>query len=81
MYAQTLYKVITPVKQNTISRLNKSKKWKYGYDKEHDIVVISKTGQIGEIYNIQNLRIALPKARLRLTTQTIAGLLRNFLKS
>ena len=42
MYAQTLYKVITPVKQNTISRLNKSKKWKYGYDKEHDIVVISK---------------------------------------
>ena len=62
MYAQTLYKVITPVKQNTISRLNKSKKWKYGYDKEHDIVVISKTGQIGEIYNIQNLRIALPKA-------------------
>ena len=62
MYAQTLYKVITPVKQNTISRLNKSKKWEYGYNKEHDIVVISKTGQIGEIYNIQNLRIALPKA-------------------
>ena len=62
MYAQTLYKVITPVKQNTISRLNKSKKWEYGYNKEHDIIVISKTGQIGEIYNIQNLRIALPKA-------------------
>ena len=61
MYEQDLYKVITPVKQNTISRLNKSKKWQYGYNKEHDIVVISKTGQIGEIYNIQNLKIALPK--------------------
>ena len=39
---------------------NKSKKWKYGYNKEHDIIVISKTGKIGEILEIQNLRIALP---------------------
>ena len=62
MHEQTLYKVVTPVKLTTVSRLNKSKKWKYGYNKEHDIVVISKTGQIGEIYNIQNLKIALPKA-------------------
>ena len=61
MYEQTLYKVIQPIKLNTISRLNKSKKWGYGYNKEHDIVVISKTGQIGEIYEIQNLKIALPK--------------------
>ena len=61
MYKQTLYKVVTPIKLNTISRLNKSKKWVYGYNKEHDVVVISKTGQIGEIYEIQNLRIALPK--------------------
>ncbi len=57
MYEQSLYSVITPVKKNTISRLNKSKKWKYGYNREHDIVVISKTGQIGKIYNIQNLKI------------------------
>ena len=62
MYEQTLYKIVTPVKLTTISRLNKAKKWEYGYNKEHDIVVISKTGQIGEIYNIQNLKIALPKA-------------------
>ena len=46
MYEQTLYKVIDPIRSNTIKRLNKSKKWKYGYDKEHDVVVISKTGQI-----------------------------------
>ena len=61
MYEQSLVKTIEPIKKTTISRLNKSKKWKYGYNKEHDIVVISKTGQIGEIYEIQNLRIALPK--------------------
>ena len=61
MYEQSLYKIIEPVKKTTISRLNKGKKWKYGYDKEHDIIILSKTGQIGEIYEIQNLRIALPK--------------------
>ena len=61
MYEQTLYQIIQPVKKTTISRLNKGKKWKYGYNKEHDIIVISKTGQIGEIYEIQNLKIALPK--------------------
>jgi len=60
MYKQTLYKVIQPVKINTIKRLNKSKKWKYGYNKENDIIVISKTGQIGDIYEIQNLKVALP---------------------
>ena len=63
MYQQSLYKIIQPVKINTIKRLNKSKKWKYGYNKEHDIIVISKTGEIGEIYEIQNLRIALPKPK------------------
>ena len=61
MYEQSLYKVVEPIKINTIKRLNKSKSWKYGYNKEHDVVVISKTGQIGEVYNIQNLNIALPK--------------------
>ena len=60
MYEQNLVKVIEPVKKTTISRLNKSKKWKYGYNKEHDIIVISKTGRIGEILEIQNLRIGLP---------------------
>ena len=61
MYEQTLYKVVEPIKINTIKRLNKSKKWEYGYNKEHDVIVISKSGMIGEIYEIQNLKIALPK--------------------
>ena len=60
-YNQTLYKIVEPIKINTIKRLNKSKRWDYGYNKEHDIVVISKTGQIGDIYEIQDLKIALPK--------------------
>jgi len=71
MYEQSLVKVIEPVKKTTISRLNKSKKWKYGYNKEHDIVVISKTGRIGEILEIQNLRIALPKRPVQLQSHQL----------
>jgi len=63
MYKQTLYKVIDHIKPHVIKRLNKSKKWEYGYNKEHDVVVISKTGQINEVYEIQNLKIALPKEK------------------
>jgi len=62
MYEQNLVKTVEPVKKTTISRLNKGKKWKYGYDKEHDIIVLSHSGQIGEIIEIQGLVIALPKA-------------------
>ena len=54
MYEQSLVKVVEPIKKTTITRMNRGKKWKYGYNKEHDIVVISKTGQIGEILEIQN---------------------------
>ena len=43
MYKQTLYKVVEPIKPHVIKRLNKSKKWKYGYNKEYDLIVISKT--------------------------------------
>jgi hypothetical protein len=60
-YQQELLNVIHPIKSNAISRLNKSKKWDYGYNKEHDVIVISKTGQIGDVYEIQGLKIALPK--------------------
>ncbi len=59
-YNQTLYKIIEPVKRTTISRLNKKRKWEYGYNKENDIIVISKTGKIGEIIEIQGLQVALP---------------------
>ena len=61
MYEQNLFKVVEPIKKTTINRLNKTNKWKYGYNKEHDIVVISRNGQIGEIIEIQNFQIALPK--------------------
>jgi len=69
MYEQTLYKILPDhIKSKTIKIQNRYNKWEYGYNKEHDVVVISKTGKIGEIYEIQGLKIALPyidKAYLR----------------
>ena len=40
---------------------NKSGSWEYGYDSKYDMVVVSKTGEIGEVVEIQGLTIALPK--------------------
>jgi len=39
---------------------NKAKTWAYGYDEKYDVVVISKTGEIGQIINVSGLNIALP---------------------
>ena len=64
MYEQTLYTVVKDhVKPKVLKRMNRYKKWEYGHNAEHDLVVISKTGEIGEIYKIQNLLIALPKEK------------------
>ena len=62
MYEQSLVTVLKDyVKPKVINRLNRYKKWAYGYNKEHDVIVISRTGEVGEIYDIQGLKIALPK--------------------
>jgi hypothetical protein len=45
-----------------VSNKNRAKTWFYGYNEKYDVVVISKTGQIGDIININGLNIALPPA-------------------
>ncbi len=37
------------------------KKWKYGYDEQHDIIVISKDGTLGQVYEISGIKIGLPE--------------------
>jgi len=61
MYSQSLVNTVEPIKKTTITRMNRGKKWKYGYNKEHDLIVLSHNGVIGEIIEIQDLVIALPK--------------------
>jgi hypothetical protein len=50
------------IPSNAITKKNSNKSWIYGYNEQYDVVIISKTGEIGEIINISGLNIALPKA-------------------
>jgi len=60
-YEQTLWKEIKDVvNPKILAKNNRFKKWDYGYNSDYDFIVISKTGKIGQIIEIQNLRIALP---------------------
>ena len=61
MYQQTLWSEIKDVvNPKILSKQNRLKKWEYGYNADYDFICISKTGKIGQIIQIQNLRIALP---------------------
>lgn len=56
-----LYSVVrNHIPANTLSIKNKKASWEYGYDEKYDMIVISKNGTVGEIYNINGLYIALP---------------------
>ena len=61
MYKQSLYAIHSAhLSTKNVKRNNKLKNYKYGYNDDLDCVVISKDGTIGEIFEIQGLRIALP---------------------
>jgi len=60
-YKQTLWKEVKDiVNPKILKKQNRLKKWEYGYNSDYDFIVISKTGKIGQIIEIQNLRVALP---------------------
>lgn len=48
------------VPKATRTSRNKRKVWQYGYDPEYDIVIVSKDGTLGDVYNISGLLIGLP---------------------
>ena len=57
----SLHKVLTNIiPEKILSKKNEKKQWEYGWDPEYDMVVISRDGTIGDIYEIANLRVALP---------------------
>jgi len=57
-----LYKIVP---NNVMATKNRARTWLYGYNEKYNFVVISKTGQIEEIININGLNIALPKPPAR----------------
>ena len=57
----SLHKVLSNiVSEKILAKKNEKKQWEYGWDPEYDMVVISRDGTIGDIYEIANLRVALP---------------------
>jgi hypothetical protein len=59
----SLYKIVKGlIPKTVISAKNRSRSWAYGYNSDYNVVIISKTGEIGEIYDVSGLLIALPPA-------------------
>ena len=65
MQNQDQNKLYTEIKgfipKSVISNKNRGRSWSYGYNPKYDVVVISKTGQIEKVIDINGLKIALPK--------------------
>jgi hypothetical protein len=48
------------IPSGVVNNKNRVRSWAYGYNEQYNVVVISKSGQIGQIINISGLNIALP---------------------
>ena len=62
-----LYKILSPtgdtlLTPQALKNKNRLRSWEYGYDPKYDIIIISKNGTIGEVYEINGVKIALPQA-------------------
>ena len=56
-----LYSIVNDyIHKTALNTKNSKKSWDYGYNKEYDLIVISKDGIIGDIYEINGLKVALP---------------------
>ena len=65
-----LYKEIKNfIPNSVISNKNRGRTWLYGYNEKYEVVVISKTGQIGSVIDINGLKIALPPVPKKIINQ------------
>ena len=49
------------IPKNVLVNKNKAKTWSYGYNEKYKLVIISRDGTLGDIYEISNVIIGLPK--------------------
>ena len=57
----SIYRVVKDyIPKSVLSNKNKAHTWQYGYNKKYDVVVISKDGTVGEVYDINGVKVALP---------------------
>ena len=48
------------VPTNVMSNKNRAKTWQYGYNSKYDIIIISTSGELGEVINVSGINIGLP---------------------
>ena len=57
-----IYRVLKDyIPKGVLSNKNRAKTWLYGYNEKYDVIVISRDGTIGQVYEVSNVKIALPK--------------------
>jgi hypothetical protein len=62
-----LYTIVdNHIHKTALTTKNAKKSWTYGYHPDYDLVVISRDGTIGEIYDINGVKIALPSEPISL---------------
>jgi len=50
-----------PISEAIRINRNEQKSWEYGYNDEHDVIIISKDGTLGDIYLVNGIYIGLPE--------------------
>lgn len=61
-YRRNLHYILeNHIPKNVIETGNTAKSWKYGYNEEYDVVIISKNGTIGQVIVVNELKIAIPE--------------------
>ncbi len=59
----SIYRVVHDyIPSSVLSKKNAARSWQYGYNEKYDMVVVSKTGQVGGVIDVSGLLIALPLA-------------------
>ena len=67
----SLYSIVdNHIPNPVVATKNNNKSWRYGYNPKYDVVVISKNGTIGEVYNINGIYVALPKVPKTVTSRS-----------
>ena len=66
-----LYKSLEDyVPKSVLTNKNRNKSWEYGYNDKYDFICISKSGEVGDILNIQGLIIGLPKRPKKINSRS-----------
>jgi hypothetical protein len=72
-YRRSLHTILNDyIPEDIIEKGNKELSWNYGYHKKYDLIVISRDGTLGQIVEIENLKIGLPQPPKQVRNYNIA---------